>query len=100
MWHYNRLSHVRFLLYVKNAADQKTIMSNQVFSLVKNVSERFTILSHNQFGDSSYARGVRCGAKFNLEACESARLDCGGEGNFDVLCRGILGDHLQVGDER
>ena len=60
MWHYNRLSHVRFLLYVKNAADQKTIMSNQVFSLVKNVSERFTILSHNQFGDDNYARGVRC----------------------------------------
>ena len=73
---------------------------NKVFSLVKDVSESLTLLSHNMFGDGSYRRGVRCGAKFSLEACEEARLDCSGEGNFDVSCHGILGDHLQVGDDR
>ena len=81
---------------ISTAAKQKPIMTNQVFSLVKDVSESFTLLSHNTFGDGSYGRGVRCGAKFNLEACEEARLDCSGEGNFDVLCAGILGDHLQA----
>ena len=45
-----------------------------MFSLVKDVSESFTLLSHNTFNDSNYGRGIRCGAKFNVEACEEARL--------------------------
>ena len=72
----------------------------QVFSLVKGTSESLTLLSHRYFGDKEYSRRIRCGAKFNLEACEEARLDCGGEGNFDVPCAGILGDHLLVGNGR